>query len=59
MSLKWSAAHYKQKAEKVSLPDRQLAENLILVSGFYERIKKWQKRIVIKFTEIEITITFI
>ena len=40
MSLKWSAAHYKQKAEKVSLSDHQLAEDLILVSGFYERIKK-------------------
>ena len=59
MYLKWSAAHYKQKAEKVSLSDHQLAENLILVSGFYERIKKWQKWILIKFTDIEITITFI
>ena len=33
MALKWSATRFKKKTETFSLPDHQIAENLILVFG--------------------------
>ena len=40
------------------LPGHQFADNLILVSGFYEKKKKDESKIVTKFVEIIVTIIF-
>ena len=41
MPLKYNVSHYKQKGQKYfSLPDHELAENLVLVLGLYEKEKK-------------------
>ena len=41
MPLKYNVSHYKQKGQKYFwLPDHELAENLVLVFGLYERTKK-------------------
>ena len=40
MPLKKSATAMNKKQNYFSLPDDPLAENLILVFGFYERMKK-------------------
>ena len=40
MALKMCATLYEKKQKYFSLPDHQLARNLILVFGLYERTKR-------------------
>ena len=56
----WSKARLaiNKKQNYFLLPGHQFADNLILVSGFYEKKKKDESKIVTKFVEIIVTIIF-
>ena len=57
----WSKAPLAVNKEQkhFSLPGHQLAENLILVFGFYERTKMDKRKFVTKSVGIIITIIFV
>ena len=46
-----------KKQNYFSLPDHQLAENLIRIFGFYEKTKRDKNEFVTKFVGIIVTIT--